>query len=123
MKSRHRKNCLSFVSILCGLSIASSNSHAQSKLYGITGQQTDDTPAAGGGVQFSEHTLFEMHTATAALANPFMLTWINDSQSIGFNPDNQLIYHTGGSEAYSNNPGRLGHDQGGPDIAGGGYQT
>src|SRR6185503_20273569 len=44
------------------------------------------------------------------------------SQSIGFCPDDGLVYHTAGSESYSNNPLRQGHDQGGPTIFGVGYQ-
>ncbi|HEY6228292.1 MAG TPA: hypothetical protein VI282_14315, partial [Verrucomicrobiae bacterium] len=98
-------------------------SHAQWKLYGVTGQQTDTTPAdSGTGFKYPDHTLFEINPSNAALTKLFTLTWINDSQSLGYNPDNHLLYHTGGSEAYSNNPQRLGHDQGGPDIPGVGYQ-
>jgi hypothetical protein len=111
------------LSILCGLLFAASTVHAQMKLYGISGQQTDDTPSdTGSGFKFPDHTLFEIDTNNAALTPLFQLTWINDSTAIGFNPESHLIFHTGGSEAYSDSPNRLGHDQGGPDIPGVGYQ-
>jgi hypothetical protein len=119
--SNLRKNCLSYLLILFGLSLACTASHAQWKLYGISGQQTDTT-MVGTEFQYPDHTLFEISLTNAAVSNLFQLTWINDSQAIGFNPDNHLIYHTGGSEAYRNDPLRTGHDQGGPDIPGVGYQ-
>jgi hypothetical protein len=115
--------CLRFASIVCGLALISTISHAQWKLYGITGQQTDTTPAdSGTGFKYPDHTLVEINTMTAAVSPLFTLTWINDSQAIGFNPTNHLIYHTGGSDAYNSNPSNIGSDQGGPPIAGVGYQ-
>jgi hypothetical protein len=120
---KRKVNSLRIASIVCGLSLISTASHAAWKLYGITGQQTDTTPAdSGTGFKYPDHTLVEINTSNAAVSPLFTLTWINDSQAIGFCPTNNLIYHTGGSEAYSNNPERIGHDQGGPEIPGVGYQ-
>ena len=92
------------------------------KLVAITGQQGNDDPDGKGGFLYPDHTLFEVNTASGALTKLFAVTFANDSQSIGFNPLNGLLYHTAGSESYSNNPQRNGHDQGGPDIPGVGYQ-
>ena len=92
------------------------------KLIGITGQQ-DNADING----YPDHTLFDLDTY---LTDPgfgyavrmFQTTFVNDSQSIGFCPADGLLYHTAGSESYSNNPRRTGHDQGGPTIFGIGYQ-
>jgi len=91
------------------------------KLVGISGQQGDTTPGPGGFL-YPDHTLFEVNPTSGALSKLFSVTFINDSVSIGYNPNDHLLYHTGGSESYSNNPGRNGHDQGGPNIPGVGYQ-
>jgi hypothetical protein len=121
MKSK--LHCLGYVSILCGLSLAATVSHAQVKLYGVTGQQTDNTPAdSGTGFKYPDHTLFDINPSNAALTKLFTLTWVPDTQAIGYNPDNRLLYHTAGADAYRNDPARTGHDQGGPDIPGVGFQ-
>src|SRR3954469_10973874 len=88
------------------------------KLVGISGQQGDTTPGPGG-FAYPDHTLFDIDPLfnDPGFGQPqvlFQLPFINDSQSIGFCPVDGLLYHTGGSEAYSNNPRRTGHDQGGP---------
>src|SRR6185295_592189 len=85
------------------------------RLIGITGQQDNANATA-----YPDHTLFDLD---AFFTDPgfgyplqmFKATFINDSQAIGYCPTNDLVYHTGGSESYSNNPLRKGHDQGGPD--------
>lgn len=124
MKSKLRRFCVSSISLVCALALNSVATRAQGwKLYGISGQQTDETMNdAGTGFLYPDHTLFEISTNNGAVTPVFQMTWINDSTAIGYNPEDRKIYHTGGSEAYSNNPGRLGHDQGGPDISGVGYQ-
>src|SRR5689334_8854594 len=96
------------------------------KLVGISGQQGDPTGGPGA-FSFPDHTLFDLDQlfldpGFGAAEKMFTLPFVNDSQSIGFCPTDGLIYHTGGSESYSNNPRRTGHDQGGPDIFGVGYQ-
>src|SRR5687768_2336639 len=124
MKRITMPNLLRCIFIFLALTATTAVSHAQSwKLYAVTGQQTS-TNLIGNGPEFQwpDHTLFEVNTATAALTELFELPWVNDSQAIGFNPENNLIYHTGGAEAYSNSPDRVGHDQGGPDVEGVGYQ-
>ena len=92
------------------------------RLVGITGAQTDDTQTTQGVYDHPDHTLYEIDYSNGAIAPLFQLPWVNDSQAMGYCPTNGLVYHTGGSEAYSNNPLRNGHDQGGPDVAGVGYQ-
>jgi hypothetical protein len=92
------------------------------RLIGITGQQGDDTLDLQGNFVFPDHTLYEINLTTAAITKLRKLTFVNDSQAIGYSPATGLLYHSAGSESYSNNPFRLGHDQGGPDIPGIGYQ-
>ena len=97
------------------------------KLIGITGQQADTTLGGTGGYLYPDHTLFDLDPL---FTDPFFGTpeplfqapFVNDSQAIGYCPTNGLVYHTGGSASYSNDPLRKGHDQGGPDIRGVGYQ-
>jgi len=97
------------------------------KLIGISGQQGDTTPSALGGFQYPDHMLFDLDALFTdpnfgEVAQLFPAPFVNDTQAIGFCPTNGLVYHTGGSESYSNNPLRNGHDQGGTNIAGVGYQ-
>ena len=92
------------------------------RLIGITGQQGDETPDPQGGFLYPDHTLYEINLTNAAITKLFRLTFVNDSQAIGFCPLTGTLYHSAGSESYSNNPFRTGHDQGGPDISGVGYQ-
>src|SRR4051812_47110204 len=124
MKRRLRHFCVGSIAILGALVTSGVAAHAQGwKLYGISGQQTDETLNEDGtAFLFPDHTLFEISTNNGAVTPLFQMTWVNDSTSIGFNPEDHKIYHTAGSEAYSNNPDRIGHDQGGPDIPGIGYQ-
>jgi len=103
--------------------LLSSISSAQGwKLVGITGQQGNDTSDGQGGFLFPDHTLYEINLTTAAITKLRKLTFVNDSQALGYSPLTGLLYHSAGSESYSSNPARLGHDQGGPDIPGVGYQ-
>jgi len=105
------------------LSLLSAIAHAQGwRLIGITGQQGNDTPDPQGGFLYPDHMLYEINVTTAAITKLRRLTFVNDSQAVGYSPATGLLYHSAGSESYSNNPSRLGHDQGGPDISGVGYQ-
>jgi hypothetical protein len=92
------------------------------RLVGITGQQGNDAQDAQGAFLFPDHTLYEINVATAAITKLRKLTFVNDSQAVGYSPLTGLLYHSAGSESYSSNPFRVGHDQGGPDISGVGYQ-
>ncbi|HKQ39450.1 MAG TPA: hypothetical protein VJ063_15340 [Verrucomicrobiae bacterium] len=92
------------------------------KLVGITGQQGDDDANA-----YPDHTLFDLdlYFTDPGFGYPvrmFQMTFVNDSQSIGYCPADGFLYHTGGAESWNNNPLRTGSDQGGPTIYGIGYQ-
>lgn len=114
--------------IICGaiaasLALLPGTARAQGwRLVGITGQQQNETPDGVGGFLYPDNTLYEIDLATAAITKLFQTTWVPDSHAIGYCPDDGLLYHTAGSHSYSNNPLRLGHQQGGPDIPGVGYQ-
>jgi hypothetical protein len=92
------------------------------RLVGITGQQgnTDENPQ--GAFLYPDNTLFEINLANGALTKLFRPTWIPDSHAIGYNPLDGMLYHTGGSAAYRDDPLRTGHEQGGPDIPGLAFQ-
>jgi hypothetical protein len=92
------------------------------RLVGITGQKADETPDGQGGFVYPDNTLFEINHYNAAVGKLFRATWIPDSHSIGYCPTNDLVYHTGGSQAYRDDPSRTGHEQGGPDIPGLAFQ-
>src|SRR6185503_2685629 len=109
---------------LCALVLAPVLVNAQGgwKLVGLTGQMDNGDIAA-----FPDHTLFDLELfftdpGFGYAQRMFQMTFVNDSQAIGYCHTNHLLYHTAGSESYSNNPLRKGHDQGGPDILGVGYQ-
>jgi hypothetical protein len=106
--------------------VATGNAAAPWRLVGITGQQGDTTSDGAAGYRYPDHTLYDLSSflidAFGVPEKIMQLPFVNDSQAIGFCPADGLLYHTGGSESYSNNPLRAGHDQGGPDILGVGYQ-
>src|SRR5690606_12842475 len=54
-------------------------------------------------------TLFEINLSDAASKELFPLTHIPDTDALGFNPLNGLLYHTSGAEAYSNNESSNGY--------------
>ncbi len=88
--------------LLCALCVGTT-SHAQTRLLGITGNQED-----GDQESFPDVTLFEIDTTDAATTKIMALTFVPDGDQIGFNPDDGLLYHTGGSEAWTDDPGREG---------------
>jgi hypothetical protein len=92
------------------------------RLIGITGQQGDDTRNAQNEFLYPDNTLFEINLANGALTKLFRTTWVPDSHSIGYSPANNLVYHSAGAGAYRDDPLRAGHEQGGPDIPGLGFQ-
>lgn len=93
------------------------------RLIAISGQQGNaDDLNPQGGFLYPDNTLFEVNLTSGALTKLFRTTWVPDSQAIGFNPADGLLYHTAGANAYRNDPLRAGHEQGGPDIPGVGYQ-
>jgi hypothetical protein len=106
--------------------VRTGNAESPWKLIGITGQQGNTTSDGAGGFLYPDHTIYDLDAILSdAFGTPeklFAAPFVNDSQAIGFCPTDGLIYHTGGSESYSNNPLRRGNDQGGPDIFGLGYQ-
>lgn len=73
-------------------------SPAQVRLLGITGLQGEP----------NDNTLFEINIEDASTTELFELTFIPDTHAIGFNPDDGLIYHTAGSESWTDDPGRVG---------------
>lgn len=85
--------------------------HAQTyRLFGISGKQQADQVAPDV-YTYKDHTLFEINTATALLTEKIRMTWVPDSDAIGFCPQNGLIYHTASSGAYRDNMSNTAHDQ------------
>ena len=123
MKKRFGLELLAHAACCAGALSFAVIAHGQDwKLIGISGQQGTDERNEQGEFVHPDHTLFEINTANGEVTELFTLPWVNDSMAIGFNPVDGLLYRTAGAAAYSNNPLRTGHDQGGPDIAGVGYQ-
>lgn len=123
MKTHLFAKSLSRITFVSVLLLFSGITHAQGwRLVGTTGQQGNETLDPQGGFLYPDHTLYEINLTTAAITKLLKLTFVNDSQAIGFSPATGLLYHSAGSESYSNNPFRTGHDQGGQDISGLGYQ-
>jgi hypothetical protein len=48
--------------------------------------------------------LFEINPATATLTQLFETTMIPDTQCVGFNPSDGLLYHAAGVESWGNDP-------------------
>jgi hypothetical protein len=74
---------------------------AQVRLVGITGNQ--ETNAA------VDETLFEINVTNAATTQLFQTTHIPDSDTIGYNPENGLLYHMSGASTYRDGPGQNGY--------------
>src|SRR5437868_5850426 len=64
------------------------------RLIGITGNQGLD----------NDETLYEINLTNASVTPLVKLPSIPDTDSIGFNPETQLLHRLSGSESYSNNP-------------------
>jgi hypothetical protein len=73
-----------------------STAEAATRLLAVSGNRESDALPP-------DETLFEINTADATWTELFALTHIPDTDAIGFNPKNGLLYHTSGAEAYSNN--------------------
>ena len=97
-----RTDIFSIAALICVLCLVNSL-NAQSRLVGITGNQED-----GDQVSFPDVTLFEIDLADASTTKLMPLTFIPDTDAIGFNPDDGLLYHTGGAEAWTDDPNREG---------------
>jgi len=123
MKTQFIATSLSRVTLLSALFLLPGVIDAQGwRLVGVTGQQGDPTPDGQGGFLYPDHTLYEINLSSGAITKLFRMTFVNDSQSIAYCPADGLLYHSAGSESYSNNPFRNGNDNGGPPISGVGYQ-
>jgi hypothetical protein len=86
---------------LCALAALSRPAQAQIRLIGITGNQ-EANPA-------NDETLYEINTTTAATTRLFQTSHVPDSDSIGYNPVDGLLYHTSGSSSYRDTPGQNGY--------------
>lgn len=83
---------------LCGIS---STVQAATRLVAITGNRESDLLPP-------DETLFEIDPADASSTQLITFTHIPDTDAIGFNPLNGLIYRTSGAESYRNDPTRIG---------------
>ncbi len=83
------------------IGVCSPAARAAVRLIGITGNQEANAE--------SDESLYEINLTTAATTKLFQLTHIPDTDSIGFNPVDGLLYHFSGSETYSDNPGSNGY--------------
>lgn len=89
------------ITITCLVSIISflfpHHVFAQTRLIAITGNRENESLE-------TDETLFELSLDDASFTQLQTLTHIPDSDAIGYNPLDGLIYHTSGAETYSNNP-------------------
>jgi hypothetical protein len=86
---------------LCALVALSAPARAQIRLIAITGNQ-EFNPA-------NDETLYEINTTTAAATRLFQTSHVPDSDAIGYNPVDGLLYHTSGSSSYRDTPGENGY--------------
>ena len=85
---------------LCALAYTPSFAQAQVRLIGITGNQEADVD--------QDERIFEINLENASLTNIMQLTHIPDTDAIGYNPVDGLLYHVSGAAAWTDNPGRNG---------------
>jgi hypothetical protein len=79
----------------------SSSAQAVVRLIGITGNQ--EANAA------NDETLYEINLVNGATTKLFQTSHIPDSDTIGYNPVDGLLYHMSGSESYRDTPGQNGY--------------
>lgn len=85
--------------------------HAQSwSLFGISGKQQEDQVSPGV-YTHKDHTLFQINTTNALLTQKIRMTWVPDSDAIGYCSKNGLLYHTAADGAYRNSMSNAVHDQ------------
>jgi MYXO-CTERM domain-containing protein len=92
---------LTFALGLAVLGVSPSNARAAVRLIGITGNQ--ETNAA------NDETLYEINITNAATTRLFQTSHIPDSDTIGYNPVDGLLYHMSGSSSYRDTPGSNGY--------------
>ena len=122
MKSCIPTKSLASVLVILASFFAQGNLRAEDWiLIGISGQESDDNTDAAGHFVYQDHTIYQINHYNAAVHRLVQVPWVPDSQAIGYCPTNSLVYHTAGASSYRNDfsPG---HDQGGPDVLGVGYQ-
>jgi PEP-CTERM motif len=66
-------------------------------LYGITGNQEADK---AGATDLPDETLFAINTGTGAMTTVKRLSYIPDTDAIGWNPMDGQVYHVSGSSEY-----------------------
>ncbi len=76
--------------------------HAQIRLIAITG----DLHSSEFHFEYGpdDETLYEINITNAAETRLFQVSRIPDTNTIGYNPNNGLLYHLSGSESYRNDP-------------------
>lgn len=84
------------------------------RLFGISGKQQSDQIAPGV-YDHKDHTLFQINTSTALLTEKIRMTWVIDSDAVGYCDKNGLIYHTASGGAYRDGQNAV-HDQDPLDI-------
>jgi hypothetical protein len=86
---------------MLSVGVFSPAARAQIRLIGITGNQ--ETNAA------NDETLYEINITNAATTRLFQTTHVPDTDSIGYNPVDGLLYHISGSSTYRDTPGQNGY--------------
>lgn len=93
---------LMFTLAVLSVALCSASAQAQIRLIAITGD------LHSGEFHFEygpdDETLYEINITNAAETRLFQVSRIPDTNTIGYNPNNGLLYHLSGSESYRNTP-------------------
>lgn len=118
-----KKLCAGVASLLVSLAVPLATSGQSYQLFGVSGMQQNETQTVPGTYDHKDHTLFRISTTNGSLTKIVTMTWVIDSQSVGYCAANGLLYHTAGDGAYRDSPFSPVHDQDSSVITlGGGYQ-
>jgi hypothetical protein len=93
---------------LLSIGVFAPSSQAVVRLIGITGDLHSGEFAFENGPD--DETLYEINITTAATTRLFQTSRIPDTNTIGYNPNNGLLYHLSGSESYRNDSTRWGYN-------------
>src|SRR5512145_2466545 len=95
----HRTRMLTFAIVT--FCLITHPAQAVVRLIGITGNQ-ETNPG-------EDETLFEINLTNASTTRLFQTAHIPDTDSIGNNPVDGLLYHISGSSTYRDTPGQNGY--------------
>jgi hypothetical protein len=104
------KSLARVLAVLALLAVPGINQAQTYTLFGISGKQQADEVSPGV-YTHADHTLYQISTTNALLTQKLRMSWVPDSDAIGYCPKTGLLYHTASGGAYRDNMSNVVRDQ------------